>query len=141
MPLSSSASSSERVTYILDTHPLVWFLEANPRLPERIRSILADPAETFVIPSIVLAEMWYLHHRKRIRTAPGEVRTRLHSAENCSVYPLDQVVLDLLPEGLEIHDAIIVATARLYGEVLHHNVRLVTCDRAIGKTGVVETAW
>jgi len=94
-----------------------------------------------VIPTIVLAETWHLYHRKRIRTSPDEVRLRVLSASNCLIYPLDEAVLELFPPNLDIHDAIIVATARVYRELLKQPVRLITCDRMITESRLVETVW
>lgn len=53
---------------ILDTHPVVWFLEASPRLGSRAREAVSDPASQLIVPSIVLAEITYLYSRKRITT-------------------------------------------------------------------------
>jgi len=127
--------------HVLDTHPLVWHLEGNPRLSRIVQQILSAPETQLVIPSIVLAEMWHLYHRKRIRTSPDEVRSRVLSASNCLVYPLDEAVLELFPPDLDIHDAIIVATTRVYWEVLKQPVRLITCDRMITESKLVQTVW
>lgn len=102
---------------------------------------LGDPSASLIIPSIVLAEVWYLYHRNRIATKPEQIRDRILSASNCSVYPLDEAVLELLPVGFELHDAIIVATACLYADVLDQAVQLITCDRTIAAAGLVETLW
>ena len=127
--------------HVLDTHPLVWHLEGNRRLSPKARAVLTDPSAELVVPTIVLAEVWHLYHRKKIRTSPQEVRARILSASNCSVYPLDEAVLELFPAGLDIHDAIIVATARVYRDVLHRPVRLVTRDEPITQSGLIETLW
>jgi PIN domain nuclease of toxin-antitoxin system len=58
------------MTYILDTHALVWYLENNVKLPPRVSVILSSADSEIVIPSIVLVEVWHLstaseleHHR------------------------------------------------------------------------------
>ena len=127
--------------HVLDTHPLVWHLEGNGRLSPRARAVLMDPGAELVIPTIVLAEIWHLHNRQKIRTSAQELRARILSASNCSVYPLDEAVLELLPAELDIHDAIIVATARVYRDVLQQPVRLLTCDKPITQSGLVDTVW
>lgn len=127
--------------HVLDTHPLVWHLEGNERLSPKARAVLTDPNAELVIPTIVLAEVWYLHHCSKIRTSPSDLRARILSASNCSVYPLDEAVLELFPAGLDIHDAIIVATARVYRDVLRQPVRLITRDRPIAESGLIETLW
>jgi predicted nucleic acid-binding protein len=127
--------------YVLDTHPLVWHLEGNPRLSPAAATVLAASETSLVIPSIVLAEVWHLYHRKRIRTSPDDVRSKVLTAANCAIYPLDEAVLDLFPTNLDIHDAIIVATARLYRDILKQPVRLITCDREIINSRYIETLW
>ncbi len=127
--------------HVVDTHPLVWHLEGNPRLSAAARAVLLWPDSEIVIPSIVVAEVWYLYQRKRIATSADEIRERILSSRNCSIYPLDEAVLELLPAGLDIHDAVIVATAKLYRDVLGQPVRLVTCDDAIRQSGTIETLW
>lgn len=127
--------------HVLDTHPLVWHLEANPRLSKAVASVLEDKDSSLVIPSIVLAEIWYLYHRKRIRTSPYDIRKQVLTASNCAIYPLDEAVLQLFPEGLDIHDAVIVATALLYRDVLHQPVRLITCDEKITQSTLIDTLW
>jgi len=127
--------------HVVDTHALVWHLEANSRLSQIARGILSSPDSDLVIPSIVVAEVWYLYHRKRISTTPDDVRARIVSARNCSIYPLDETILGLLPEGFDIHDAIIVATAKLYRDILCRPVRLISCDKAVTQSGMIETIW
>lgn len=127
--------------HVVDTHPLVWHLEGNPRLSAAARGVLTSPESEIVVPSIVVAEVWYLYHRKRISTSADDIRERILRARNCSIYPLDEAVLELLPAGLDIHDAVIVSAAKLYRDVLGQPVRLVTCDEAISRSGIVETLW
>ncbi len=127
--------------YVLDTHPLVWHLESNPRLPSRVADILSSADAEIVIPSIVLAEIWHLYQRKRIRTSPADIRSRVLSAANCSLYPLDEAVLDLLPTGLEIHDAIVVGTSLVYRDVIQRPTQLITRDQAITDSRLIDILW
>ena len=62
-------------------------------------------------------------------------------ARNCTIYPLDEAVLDLFPSGLEIHDAIVVATTLLYRDLLMQPVQLLTADRDISASKLVPTLW
>ncbi len=55
--------------------------------------------------------------------------------------PFDEAVLDLLPSGLEIHDGIIVATALLFGGGGSDPVRVITRDRQIAASGLVDVLW
>lgn len=127
--------------YVLDTHPLVWYLERNPKISTRVRQVLSSTASEIVIPSIVMAEVWHLSQRKRIKTSPEEVRSRILSTGNSSIYPLDESVLESLPPGLDIHDAVIVATAMVYRDILRYPTQLVTRDQAITDSKLVDVLW
>jgi PIN domain nuclease of toxin-antitoxin system len=126
---------------VLDTHPVVWFLEASSRLSTKAQRAISDPTSQLIIPSIVLAEITYLYNRKRIATPASEIRARLIAADNVVVYPLDEQVVDKLPTALDIHDAIIVATALVYRDVLRHEVAVVTKDEMIAVSGLIEIIW
>lgn len=126
---------------ILDTHPVVWFLEASPRLGSRAREAVSDPSSELVIPSIVLAEITYLYSRKRIATPISEIRNRLLNAGNVVVYPPDEHVVEKLPTTIDIHDGIIVATALVYREILHQDVAVVTKDELITTSGLIDIIW
>jgi PIN domain nuclease of toxin-antitoxin system len=54
------------MTYVLDTHPVAWFLETSQRLSVRARNRLRDPSHTFILPTIVLVEITYLYTKGRI---------------------------------------------------------------------------
>ncbi len=126
---------------VLDTHPVVWFLEASSRLSSKAQQVISDPSSQLIIPSIVLAEITYLYERKRIATPASEIRTRLIAANNVVVYPLDEQVVDKLPTALDIHDGIIVATALLYRDVLRQEVAVVTKDEMIAGSGLINVIW
>ena len=93
-----------------------------------------------MVPSIALAEIWYLHGRGRLPTSPDDVRALLESLPNSLIYPLDELVLDLLPVGLEMHDGVIAATALLLSGA-SDPVVIVTNDRQIRSSGLVAVAW
>jgi PIN domain nuclease of toxin-antitoxin system len=126
---------------VLDTHPVVWFLEASSRLSSKAQQAISDLSSQLIIPSIVLAEITYLYERKRIATPASEIRTRLIAANNVVVYPLDEQVVDKLPTALDIHDGIIVATALLYRDVLRQEVAVVTKDEMIAGSGLINVIW
>ena len=127
--------------YIVDTHALVWHLEANPNLSPSAAAVLSSGASEVIIPSIVLAEVWYLYQRKRIKTSPQSVRSMILAASNCSVYPLDEAVLDMLPTGLDIHDALIVGTGLVYRDIIRRPTLLITRDRAIADSKLIDVLW
>jgi hypothetical protein len=54
---------------------------------------------------------------------------------------LDEQVAMLIPTGLNIHDAIIVATALVYRDILHEPVAVITKNGEITYSGLIETVW
>ncbi|MEK7276226.1 MAG: PIN domain-containing protein [Chloroflexota bacterium] len=129
------------MVHVIDSHALIWFLEGDQRLSANAKAILTDPDARLILPTIVLAEIAYLYGRKRIKTNVGKILADVASADNCIVYPLDERVVEHLPEGLELHDAIIVATAIVYRDVLGEQVAIVTKDLSITSSDLAPVIW
>jgi hypothetical protein len=55
--------------------------------------------------------------------------------------PLDEQVISMIPTGLDIHDSIIVATAIFYRDMLRQPTTLITKDRAITQSGLIQILW
>ena len=125
------------MTYVLDTHAVVWFLEKSRRLTAQALTVLRNPGHTLILPTIVLVEITYLYAKGRIEIDTEMVRQRLMAASNCVLYPLDERVATLIPKGLNIHDAIIVATALVYRDILQEPVVVITKDE-IGRASCRE---
>lgn len=106
------------MTYIVDTHVFVWFLDKNKRLNPLYHQILTDVHNNFVFSTIVLAEIKHLISQKRISVDFEQVVEYLSESENCVIYPIDEDVVDEMPVGLNIHDALIVATGLVYRNIL-----------------------
>src|SRR5215212_4797046 len=68
------------MTYVLDTHPIVWFLEGSGRLSAPAGAILRDPSQQFILPTIVLVEITFLDRIGipilRLASRPGATRAR-----------------------------------------------------------------
>jgi len=129
------------VTHVVDTHALIWFLERNRRLSMAARGALLDSGAELVIPTIVLAEIAWLYPRKRVRVDISQVRDHVAKARNCSIYPLDEEVVLRLPANLDIHDAIITATALVFRDMLGKETAVVSRDAAIKASGLVDMIW
>jgi predicted nucleic acid-binding protein len=129
------------MTYVVDTHTLVRFLEGNPRLSMAARNALIDRTAQVVIPTIVLAEITFLYTRHRITIDLPHVLAHTASTANCLVYPLDGAVVERLPTTLNIHDAIIVATALVFRDVLSEDTAVVTKDADITASGLINVLW
>jgi PIN domain nuclease of toxin-antitoxin system len=127
--------------YVLDTHPIVWFVGASPRLSQAAQAAMSDPSAQLIIPTIVLIEIRFLYARGRVQVDPARVQQDLIGASNCTVYPIDEQVASMTPTGLNIHDAIIVATGLVYRDVFNLPAAVVTCDGEITKSGLIQTIW
>jgi PIN domain nuclease of toxin-antitoxin system len=127
--------------YVLDTHPVVWFVEGSPRLSASAKAAMSDPSAELIIPTIVLVEIEFLYAKKRVRVDVAAVRRDLITASNSVVYPLDEHVVSQISTSLNIHDAIIVATALVHRDVLKQPVAVVTKDAQIAQWGGIQTIW
>lgn len=45
------------MNYLLDTHALIWFVEGDTKLPQRIRALVADPANTIWVSHVSIWEI------------------------------------------------------------------------------------
>ncbi|MFO7651030.1 MAG: PIN domain-containing protein [bacterium] len=126
---------------VVDTHTLVWYLTDSPKLGRSAAEALEQSDTELIIPTIVLAELKYLHQRRRIPLSLVLVRRMLEADERCVFYPLTDQVVDLLPLHLEMHDAIICATAMLHEKSLGQAVPVLTRDEAIAGSGLVRVIW
>ncbi|HMG72048.1 MAG TPA: PIN domain-containing protein [Pyrinomonadaceae bacterium] len=129
------------MVYVLDTHAIVWFLEKSPRLSSTARDVMLDPMAELVIPAIALLEIKFLYARGRIASAYEDIRRDIIDSGNCVIYPVDEQIVSLTPTTLNIHDAIIVATTLVYRDVLNSPSALITKDRAIHSSGLVDCIW
>ncbi len=96
------------MTYIVDTHIFIWFLDKNKRLNPAHYEILTRKDNNFVFSAIVLAEIRHLISKRRIKANFKKVIEYLEASENCIIYPVDEDVVENMPEGLDIHDALIL---------------------------------
>ena len=125
---------------LLDTHAAVWLLQGDPRLGSAARRALSSgDAEPPYVSDIVLLEISLLVDSGRVVpgvTPPAFLR---RFAAELQVLPIDAEIAAAVPELPLPHadpfDRVIVATA------MRHRLRLVTRDRAIRESGLVDTLW
>jgi len=129
------------VTYISDTHALVWLLEDSEELSPQVADIFATREVRIVISTIVLAEIRFLYARGRIGTNLDEVVDRIVNAPNMEIYPLNELVVSLMPTQLRIHDAIIVATGLVFRDIMNEPTAILTKDAKIVSCGLIDTVW
>lgn len=128
---------------VLDTHALVWYLEDNPNLTSTPKKEIENLSNRIIISMMVLLEIKYLHKKKRFKVAPETVYENLENNPRCIFYPIDWDIVTELPLDLSIHDAVIVATARIF-EKFHSSageVHVLTKDKEIRDSGMVKTIW
>ena len=132
--------------YILDTHALVWYLEGNPRLSQRVRLIIDDPGSVMVLPLIALAEAAFIIDKGRTSIPSVSMLVNKVLADTrIEIYPLTLEIFErsLTAEGMripELHDRFIVSTA-LYFQDLGYTVSLLTKDETITKANVIPVIW
>jgi len=129
---------------VVDTHSIVWYLSADPRLSANAAHALdaaTSAGELIHVPSICLVELTYLVEKGRL---PASARDRLIQALDdpatpCLLAPLDRLVADALQsvsrsEVPDLPDRIVSATA------LALCVPLISRDWKIRATQV-QTIW
>jgi PIN domain nuclease of toxin-antitoxin system len=130
--------------YVLDTHPLVWYLEGNPRLSPKAKAVIDDQDSDLVLPIIALAEATFIVERGRTSIpSPSDLLVSVQSDPRIEVYPLSLAVLQrslgatTIPE---MHDRLVLATA-LHLQSLGHTVSLLTKDALVARSGLVPIVW
>ncbi len=129
------------MVYVLDTHPVIWYVDGDARLSANAKTALDSASVELVIPTMALVEIQYLYTKGKIKTDPIVVRQKIIAAKNALVHPLDEKVVSKFPSGLNIHDAIIVATALVYRDIFQQPVTLITKDGEITRSGLIQTLW
>ncbi|MEO0095919.1 MAG: PIN domain-containing protein [candidate division WOR-3 bacterium] len=129
------------MTYIVDTHVLVWFLTGSKQLSKTVTDILKKREIKIIIPTIVLAELKYLHKRKKIPISFEKVKSAIDEDERCVIFPLNEDIIDVIPTQLDIHDGIICGTAILFSKTLKDKVAILSRDREIKDSQLVQVIW
>ena len=127
--------------YVLDTHALIWFLTNNSRLGKKASKVFDDLRAEIIVPLLVLAEIKFLFAKRRTKLGLNVVIQGIKKDTRFTIHPLDLSVVEAAPEKLDIHDALICGTAIIYRDLLNEDVRLITADKEIIKSKVIETIW
>jgi len=127
--------------YVVDTHTLLWYLSNDARLGPNALQILSDPSKLLLIPVIVLAEAKHTADRHRVAVPFDTIAQEVTSSPRISVFPMDLAMVSYLSSQLDIHDAIIVATARYCRDYFREDISVLTNDLAISQSGLVTVVW
>lgn len=130
--------------YVLDTHTLIWHLEANPRLGPTTLAVLRDPRTELILPATALAEAcWIVDSGRTGLPSALQLLADVQSEARLTVYPLTTEIIArtlTLTSVREMHDRQIVATA-LHLQAQGHRVTLLTRDENITASGAVSVSW
>jgi len=128
------------VTYLLDTHAVLWLLEGNTRLGRQaLKAIKDSPAGELAICDLTLLEIAMLGKKGAISLLPSAGYVLDHVAEKFVVIPISpQIAAEAVSIPLphkDPFDRVITATARI------HDLTLITRDRRIVQSKSVATLW
>ena len=124
--------------YVADTHALVKYLIS--KVPKKVGSIFesSEKGEVIVfVQTMVLAECFYLIKNNKISLDFEELLKRIENNQNMITVSFNIEILKLFADThlKEIHDQIIVATAK------HLGAALLTKDEEIKNSKEVEVIW
>ena len=128
--------------YVTDTHCLLWFLSNdNSKLSEKAKEIFENVEEgndIIIIPSIVLLELMRILEKRNLKDKFNQILKEIEETDNYEIYSLNinivKVVFEII-KTKELHDRIIIATAKLLG------LPLITKDKDIVNSKEVECIW
>lgn len=124
--------------YVADTHAWVYYLlNKLPRAANQVFSSTENGKEVMFMPTIALGECVYLIGKNKIILTYDELFSRFEESNNFIVVPLTFDITKTLPNInlKELHDKMIVATAKFLGATL------ITKDKEIRDSNIVKTIW
>jgi PIN domain nuclease of toxin-antitoxin system len=138
--------NTSTVSNIVDTHTLLWYLQADKKLGVQAKNILQNPKSRLIIPLIVLAEAQIIISKNRTNiTSFSDLWQDIKADKRIEIY---EITLEIFQRSLqpdaqkvpELHDRLIVSTG-LYLQDLGHNVVILTKDTLIVEANVLPIIW
>ena len=126
------------MAYVADAHAWIFYLlEKLPANANKAFEAVESGDDVMFIPTIVLAECLYVIESGKISLSVEDLFSKLRISNNFIPVSLNLDVVEELPKIKigEMHDRIIVATARLL------NSKVITKDSEIKNSGIIETVW
>lgn len=126
---------------VTDTHALLWYITGDKQLGKSAKEQfqLAEKGEIqLIIPVIVLFETLIITEKKRLTLKWRDFLEKVFLFPNHLIYPIDTEVLfetQKASKYLELHDRIIVATAKI------NHAPLLTKDPEIKQYGEISIVW
>ena len=81
------------MSYLLDTHTLVWRFIDPKKIPPKIQTLFSNPESDFLIPTICLLEIQYLVEVGRIQIDLDEVRRVIQEEDAFQLVAYDESVM------------------------------------------------
>jgi PIN domain nuclease of toxin-antitoxin system len=129
------------VIHVVDTHALLRYFEDLDLLGEDGRAVMTDPNCDLLVPTIVMAEARWTIQKQRARVDWDGLIRSLSEDGRFTVAPLTLDIVRHATDRLEMHDALICATALQVAASLGEEVPVITRDRRIRDSDLVETVW
>ena len=127
--------------HVVDTHGITRYFENLSLLGADSRALMTHPDSVLVVPTIVLAEARWMIQKKQTTVDWDHMVSSLQADPRFVVMPLTLDIVGLAQPGLEMHDALICATVILLSDSVDEGVNLITRDKGIRDSGLVETVW
>jgi len=124
--------------YVLDTHVLIWYFIGSKHLSKGIRQRIdatRNIGGSLLVPTIVLAESLDISEKGRVEFDFAEMYSLIQEEPEFEIVGFELEIFDeaIRIKGIkDIHDRIIVATAKFY------QAGILTKDRIIRESGEVE---
>lgn len=126
------------MTYVVDTHSLVWYFSKDERLSNRVKDILQeteDGRNELIIPAIVLLEAVDISEKKKISFDIDKLFSFIEAKDNFQIadvnFPLIKELVRI-GRGLDLHDRIILVVGKLFnGAILTRDSKLKKFTKAI----------
>jgi len=105
--------------YVLDTHILIWYFIGSKRLKTKLKEKIDEArkrGDRLLVPTIVLAEALSIAERGKVEF---DFQRMYHLIKDEAEFEIVNFTSEILEEAMqikipEIHDRIIVATAKFY---------------------------
>jgi PIN domain nuclease of toxin-antitoxin system len=130
--------------FVTDTHPIIWFtLNKRSALSEKVLSVFesAEAGQSFVyVPAVVLWETALLERAGKIKLYNGFLRwaEKLLCSAGFGIAPLEPEII-ALGAGYNFNGDPFDETITAYAA--HLDLPLITKDRAITDSGLIEIYW
>lgn len=126
--------------YLADTVAIIRYFSGSGYLPKKVKEIFlsADEGENVISISIIsIVEIMYLAERNKIKLNLGEFKKKIENNPNYRIIDLDFDIIEVAKniDGLELHDRLIVSTAK------YLEIPIITSDEIITDSKIIEVIW